>query len=92
MINFMLYLPSFGRGNIKDLVSKYGPTPMKNKYYELEITYADWTRLIGLSLDFSFRCDHAGLRAEFTLLGAAISFQIYDNRHWDYHNREWFKI
>jgi hypothetical protein len=66
----------------KNLGSWSGKTPFKNKFWELQVMKDDC--LITIELVIRTRMDHGGFRTELGLLGHAVSFQIYDNRHWDY--------
>jgi hypothetical protein len=42
-----------------------------------------------MSLMFTVRGDHAGLRLQFGLFGFEMEFHFYDSRHWDYRNQKW---
>lgn len=57
-------------------------TPFNNKYVELE--YFTSENLIGVNFNWTIRGDHAGVDIELSLLGHAVHFNFYDNRHWDY--------
>ena len=58
-----------------------------NKSWEVELTSG--RELIGFEFGYTMRQSHAGLRFELTLLSYSLSFQIYDNRHWDCDNNRW---
>lgn len=45
--------------------------------------------LIDFTLEWTRRCDHAGFRFNFTLIGLLFTFYIYDNRHWDDEKNAW---
>lgn len=45
--------------------------------------------IIRLTLEYSIRQDHAGLRIEFGLFGYDYELQIYDTRHWNYKKKAW---
>jgi len=53
-----------------------------NKSWELELLKS--SQLIGFEFGYTMRCSHAGLTLGLALLGLSLSFQIYDNRHWDH--------
>jgi hypothetical protein len=53
----------------------------KNKSWEAELLRG--RQLIGFTVGYTVRQDHAGLNLEVGLFGYSISFMIYDNRHWD---------
>ena len=55
----------------------------KNKALELEHSYMS-TMLVDFDLLWTVRTDHAGFRITAGILGYAVSFQIYDSRHWNY--------
>ena len=60
----------------------------KNKAYDFEILHEPQL-LLKLGLHFNQRCDHAGLRFEFGLLGYSILLGYYDTRHWDHEKDCW---
>lgn len=64
-----------------------GSTPIKNKYWEVQIIKND--NLFRFEFSFTIREDHAGPNLELGLLGYEIHFTIYDNRHWDYEQGRW---
>ena len=39
--------------------------------------------ILKLDIDFSRRCDHQGLRLDFSLFNVNFDFSRYDIRHWD---------
>ena len=59
----------------------------KNKSWELELLKG--RQLVGFEFGYTMRQSHAGLNLEVALLGYSISFQIYDNRHWDHTTNNW---
>lgn len=59
----------------------------KNKTVEIQIDRT--TTLIGVSLNWSIRSDHAGIRLELELLGIECLFSFEDNRHWDKETGTW---
>ncbi len=62
-------------------------TPWSNKFIEIE-AYKD-NNVVSINLNWTIRCDHAGLDIELGLFGYAVHFNFYDNRHWDYKNNCW---
>ena len=83
MINITLALANpFSKRDFRTIKSKSFKTPFKNKFIELQLS-RDVT-IIGMSLVFLPRYDHAGLMIEFALLGYCVEFCFYDKRHWDY--------
>ena len=64
-----------------------GNTPLKNKFWELEILKT--TDVFTVMVRWTHRQDHAGVSFELGVLGYSISFQFYDNRHWDYETGSW---
>jgi hypothetical protein len=62
-----------------------------HKYLEIQ-GLRDMTVLAEVDLDLSWKGrDHAGLHLSIGLFGHFVSCKIYDNRHWDYENNEWYK-
>lgn len=55
----------------------------KHKSLEIQFSKAG-NSLIGAILDWSMRCDHAGLMVEFSLFRHFFIINFYDNRHWNY--------
>lgn len=45
--------------------------------------------IIGLNINKNIKCDHAGLRINFKLLGLDFDYSHYDIRHWDEENDGW---
>lgn len=60
----------------------------KHKAWEFEVTRYSYD-VAKIYFEWSARCDHAGPKAEISLLGYSVSFQIYDTRHWNYDNNCW---
>lgn len=73
----------------KDLGSVSGRLT-KNKSWELQHTFYDGM-LLDNAVEWTRRCDHAGIEIVLGLLGYGIHFRIYDNRHWDYARGQWIK-
>jgi hypothetical protein len=65
--------------------SWHGSAIIPNKHWEIQFMRTNsW---IGVDVDVSHRCDHAGINLEVSLFSYNISFVIYDERHWDYEKR-----
>ena len=61
------------------------------KYWEIQLSKMD-TKLLGYNFEFApIGQDHGGLRIEFYFLFRMFSFNIYDNRHWNYAENRWYK-
>ena len=71
----------------KNIKVWHGPTPLKNKYWEIQLIKND--NLISIEFGFTEKQDHAGLNLELGLLGYETHFTIYDNRHWNYETNDW---
>ena len=46
--------------------------------------------ILKLDLDFSRRCDHQGIRLNFSLFNVNFEFSKYDTRHWDDELNDYF--
>jgi hypothetical protein len=65
-------------------------TITKNKSWEFEIgRFPEWN-WFDFKLKLTRKEDHAGLYKYVEILGFFISFQIYDNRHWNYEKDRWY--
>lgn len=73
----------------KNLWSRTYNTPFKNKYLELEVIKD--TSIVSGSFRLTTRQDHGGLYMDLGLLGYNVSFNFYDNRHWDSNLGVWSK-
>lgn len=65
-----------------------GKTPFKHKFWELQLNKT--ADIIGISLLYTFRQDHAGLMLCASLLGYEAIFNFYDSRHWDNSTNNWY--
>lgn len=64
----------------------------KNKSIEFEIDTLETSNLLSVRFSVSWRGeDHAGIRASIGLLRLSASFNLYDNRHWNYDENRWNK-
>lgn len=59
----------------------------KNKSWEAEFCVT--RTMIGFEFGYTCRQSHAGLTLEISLLGRSLSFQVYDNRHWNHTTNTW---
>jgi hypothetical protein len=59
-----------------------------NKSLEIELIKSDRDNL-EITTSFTTKRDHAGLRFNIKLLKWWFSFDIIDNRHWNYDANEW---
>jgi hypothetical protein len=89
MVIFILNISNPWSDRFKNIVRWSGKTPIKNKFWELEILKD--ACILTAEIHFNERRDHAGFKFELGLFGYAMLFQIYDNRHWDYTNDCWEK-
>jgi hypothetical protein len=61
-------------------------TISKNKSIEFQLEFLnDWTSILGINIDYTTKCDHAGASFELNIL-KMIYFNVvfYDHRHWNY--------
>jgi hypothetical protein len=65
----------------RNIRSWYGSTPIKHKFWEVEIIKS--ADLIAFTFSLTYRQDHAGIRLGATLVGYEVQATVYDNRHWD---------
>lgn len=47
--------------------------------------------VLDFALEITRRQDHAGFRLAFGLLSWNFDFSIYDSRHWDHANKDWYR-
>jgi hypothetical protein len=59
----------------------------KHKAWELS-AYRTNT-IVELYFHYRIRCDHAGFKFMFSLLGYSTEFNLYDTRHWDDEKNKW---
>jgi hypothetical protein len=62
-------------------ISHWGVAPWPNMCWELEVHKT--SDIIDLDLAITWRQSHAGVYLSLGLLGHAVSFSVYDCRHWD---------
>lgn len=59
------------------------------EYKAIEASVYQSNAIITLSLGYTVRQDHAGLRIVVGLFGYECQLNIYDTRHWDYEKQQW---
>lgn len=66
-----------------------GSGPITNhKFWEFELLRTH--EVLVLDISYTIKQDHAGLNVWLGLIGYSVNFHIYDNRHWDYDNNQWY--
>jgi len=65
---------------------KSGNFPVKNKFWELQITTLWEGPYFNFHFEWSKKCDHAGLQILIEIHKFMFDFKIYDSRHWDWDN------
>lgn len=86
MIHYSFRIKNPYSDRFQHAVTKHGIVT-ENKAWEFNV-YRTAT-VLALSLEFTMRRDHAGLRLEVGFLGYDVEFQIYDVRHWNYAQKEY---
>ena len=61
------------------------------KSWELDTWFTENAYLLGFSISYTRKRDHAGIRIEFQIWNLSVDFTIYDNRHWDHKTDDWVK-
>lgn len=89
MISLQFSLLNPWSNRFRNLRHWSGYAPIKHKFWELEILQD--TCIFTFELFVTQHRDHAGLSIELGLLGHAVHFTFYDNRHWDYSSNSWEK-
>lgn len=88
MINFHISIRNpWYTENFDNLYNRSGRVT-ENKTWEFEVIRYSYT-LAEVSVNWSFRSDHAGIELVLGLFGYAVSFAIRDNRHWDRESNTW---
>lgn len=82
MIDIRFSLTNPWSNRFQSVYCKSGKTPIKHKFWEIQTMRTD--ELIAFEFRVSAMTDHAGANLWLGLLGYAINFQFYDNRHWDF--------
>jgi hypothetical protein len=87
MISLKFSIENLFADRFENIKSWAGKTFIPNKYWELQIMKD--CDLISIDIRFTRMQDHAGLDIWLGLVGYAVNFTIYDNRHWDYETKKW---
>lgn len=91
MIHLSLAIRNLWKSNRFSVIfSKTGKTPFRHKFWEIQFNRDSCLATVCMSIDH--RCDHAGVLFEVGAFGYSMSFNFYDNRHWDYVNGTWQNI
>lgn len=61
----------------------------KHKYIEIQCMYVSQL-FLGIGIDWSVNTDHAGVTAFIGLFGYECQITLYDSRHWDEENNDWY--
>ena len=72
-----------------NLWHRHGRIGIPHKSWELELLRTD--SMVNLSLDISWRRDHAGICLGLGLLGYEVYAQLRDDRHWDHTRGRWMQ-
>ena len=84
--NFNIRHPNWWK-DFKNIKWWAGETPIKHKYWEVQILKND--NLLLVHFEITTKQDHAGFGIELGLFGYEIHFKFYDNRHWNYEENRW---
>ena len=87
MINLKFTIENPWWNRFANIKSWSGKTPFENKYWEAQVMESD--DIVAFDLRITTRTDHAGADLWLGLLGYAVNFKFYDNRHWDYKTKNW---
>ena len=87
MLNLTVSVTNPWSSRFENIKCWSGKTFIKNKCWEFELLKT--TDVLLLSLVFTTKRDHAGLKLQIGLLGFQSCFTIYDSRHWE--NGSWVK-
>jgi hypothetical protein len=90
MIHLALNITNpWSKQNLSSVKFWHGPTPWKNKFWELDLTRS--RTIVSANLVVSHRQSHSGFEVMLGLFGYDLMFTIYDQRHWDYDINDWEK-
>ena len=84
-LSFTLSNPFSKRFSV--VYEKTGKTWNPHKFWDLTISKN--SAIIGFSIDYTIRQDHAGFGFDIDFLGWNIDYRFYDSRHWDYKTGKW---
>lgn len=80
MIYFNVALKNPWSRRWETIVSRFGPTPIKNFHWEFQVCKSN--DVATFAFEFNPRQDHAGIKFAIGLIGYWMFFQVYDERHW----------
>jgi hypothetical protein len=63
----------------------------KNKVFEIQFEHWPEWAYIDVGIRWTRKCNHAGLTLSIELFGYYMHLTVYDNRHWNYEEKKWFK-
>jgi|GEM_PF-5670212 len=66
------------------MFNRSGNFPIKNKYWELEISNIYEWSYFNFQIKWTRKCDHAGFSILIEIYKFFFDFKIYDIRHWNY--------
>jgi hypothetical protein len=79
-IKFSFVYPASDR--FESIKCWFGSTPFKHKYWEIQVMKDN--DIIAVDFRVTTRQDHAGVDLWLGLIGYAVNFKFYDNRHWNH--------
>jgi len=88
MIYFDVSLSNPFSDRFEILFTKHGSV---GKHKGWEVNGYQTNTLVTMEFRLNFRCDHAGIKLQFGLLGYELELNCYDSRHWDDENDSWVK-
>lgn len=81
MINFSFDLRNPWSRRWKNVINRSFKTPFANKFLEVELI--EDNTILSFTFQLTARTDHGGLSMGLGFLSYSISFNFYDNRHWN---------
>jgi hypothetical protein len=87
MIHFKVSIEEVFKNRFENIKCWAGKTFIQYKYWELQIMKD--SDLISVDIRYTRNQDHAGFDLWLGLIGYAVTFKIYDSRHWDYDTANW---
>lgn len=87
MINLRLSLTNPWWDRFETVKWWSGKTSFEHKFWECQIMRSD--DIVAFDLRITARRDHAGIDLWLGLLGYAVNFNLYDDRHWNPESNQW---
>jgi hypothetical protein len=87
MINLKIGITNPWSERFDSLLCREGPIT-NHKYWEFQVMRTNDVLVVDIS--YTVKQDHAGFNVWLGLLGYSVNFIIYDIRHWDYKNNQWY--